>query len=97
MRCPLGSPCFYLQHDTCSIFLEIGGRVLDDFEDDREQRFQQELDDALAEAEARAEHEKQRALMRLRKQMEEAQATALQAQKEYFEKVAKRVAEQRDR
>ena len=76
---------------------EIGGNVLDNFEGEKERRFQQELAEALADAEANAEREKQRALMRLTRQMEEAQAKALKAQKEYFEKMAERVAEQRDR
>ena len=71
--------------------------MLDNFEDDKERRFQQELAEALADAEANAEREKQRALMRLTRQMEEAQAKALKNQKEYFEKMAERVAEQRDR
>lgn len=88
-----------MQYITLVIYVipEIGGRVLDCVEDDRERRFREELEEAVAEAEAKAEREKQRALMRLKRQMEDAQAKALQAQKDYLEKVAERVAEQRDR
>lgn len=78
-------------------YTEIGGNVLDNFEDDKEMRFQRQLEEAIADAEAKAEREKQRALMRLTKQMEEAQANALSAQQDYFEAMAERVSEQRDR
>lgn len=75
----------------------IGGRVLDGVEDERERRFEQELEDAVAAAEARAERERQRSLMRLRRQLDDEKAKALKAQNDHFEQVAKRVAEQRDR
>lgn len=75
----------------------IGGKVYDKTEDDREKRHQQELDEAVAAAEAKAEREKRQALFKLRKLLNEERYQALMKQREHFEEVARRVAEQRDR
>ncbi|XP_067939226.1 golgin subfamily A member 6-like protein 4 [Watersipora subatra] len=85
------------QRATHTNIITEGARVLDDVELERELRFQEELEEAVAAAEARAEREKQQALYRQQKQLNEEKERALQAQKEYLEQVAERVAEQRDR
>lgn len=77
--------------------VEIGGRILDHAEDERERQFLRELEEAVANAEAKAEREKQRALMKLRQKLEAEKEKALQTQKDYFQELAKRVAELRDR
>ncbi|XP_070173442.1 uncharacterized protein [Littorina saxatilis] len=64
--------------------------------DDREDR-QKAIDDAVTAAEARATRELRAALKRLRQDKDEERQRALDKQKWYFERLAGRVSEQRDR
>ncbi|KAL8612353.1 hypothetical protein ACOMHN_020172 [Nucella lapillus] len=64
--------------------------------DDREDR-QKAIDDAVTAAEARATRELKAALKRLRQAKDDERQRALDKQKWYFERLAQRVSQQRDR
>lgn len=84
-------------HSGIYLYLAVGGRVYNQAEEERENRFQQELSEAIASAQAKANREKQQALFTLRKLLGDERAKALKKQKEHYEEVARRVAEQRDK
>ncbi|XP_076435566.1 uncharacterized protein LOC143275383 [Babylonia areolata] len=77
--------------------IDLGDKLLSlTKSDDREDR-QKAIDDAVEAAEARATRELRAALKRLRQEKDDERERAMDKQKWYFERLAQRVSEQRDR
>ncbi|XP_071085958.1 uncharacterized protein [Haliotis cracherodii] len=77
--------------------IELGGRMLTVQTDDSKEEREKAIQDAVDAAEARATRELRAALKRMKDQKDAERRRALQTQKEYFERLAQRVSEQRDR
>ncbi|XP_033760369.1 GRB10-interacting GYF protein 2-like isoform X2 [Pecten maximus] len=75
---------------------ELGDYLLNNRADNSKEERERELQLALDAAEARATRELRAAVKRLRNSKDEEKRKALQLQKEYYERLAKRIEEQRD-
>ncbi|KAK3094875.1 hypothetical protein FSP39_007391 [Pinctada imbricata] len=85
------------QRITHSAIVDVGTKLLTSRADDSKEKQLRELEEALDEAEQRATRELKTALRRLRNEKDEEKKRALQTQKSYYERLAARVEEQRDR
>ncbi|XP_060086112.1 uncharacterized protein LOC132565475 [Ylistrum balloti] len=76
--------------------VELGDYLLNNKADNSKEERERELQVALDAAEARATRELRAAIKRLRNSKDEEKRKALQLQQEYYERLAKRIEEQRD-
>lgn len=80
-----------------SNIIELGAHMVSSKAGDFQEEHERELQSAIDEAEERATRELKASLKRLREDKEHEKATALRNQKEYYEKIQRRVEEQRNR
>ncbi|XP_050418857.2 uncharacterized protein LOC126832188 [Patella vulgata] len=85
------------QRATHGNIISLGGDMLSKNNDDNLEGFERSVQEAVDAAEVRATRELKAALTRLRNQKDEERHCALQKQKEYAERLAQRISDQRDR
>ncbi|XP_060567971.1 trichohyalin-like isoform X2 [Ruditapes philippinarum] len=80
-----------------SNIVELGAHMVSSKAGDFQEEHEKELQQAVDESEERATRELKAALKRLREDKDHEKSTALRNQKEYYEKIQRRVEEQRNR